>query len=97
MDTIVWGCAPSQFRRKDGQIFSAGFRSGERDGSGTVARFFGSLSLSVPCHPARSMRTTAEVHGAWQPVDMMDKAHALPTSPQAQQQQQDGMNRILAA
>jgi hypothetical protein len=30
-------------------------------------------------------------------MDMMDKAHALPTSPQAQQQQQeDNMNGILA-
>jgi len=30
-------------------------------------------------------------------VDMMDKADALPTSPQAQQQQQDLIDRILAA
>jgi putative transposase len=36
-------------------------------------------------------------YGARQPVDMMDKADALPTSPQAQQQQQDVINRILAA
>jgi hypothetical protein len=30
-------------------------------------------------------------------VNMMDKAHALPTSPQAQQQQQNMINRFLAA
>ena len=36
-------------------------------------------------------------YGAGQPVDMMDKARTLPTSPQAQQQQQDVLNRILAA
>jgi hypothetical protein len=36
--------------------------------------------------------------GADLPMDMMDKAHALPTSPQAQQQQhEDNMNGILAA
>jgi hypothetical protein len=32
-------------------------------------------------------RTPAEAYSAGQPVDMMDKADALPTSPQAQQQQ----------
>jgi hypothetical protein len=30
-------------------------------------------------------------------MDMMDKAIALPTSPQAQQQQQDLLNKNLAA
>ncbi len=34
---------------------------------------------------------------AGRPGDMMDKARALPTFPQAQQQQQDVINRILAA
>ena len=48
-------------------------------------------------HSALAGQTPAEVYGAGQPVDMMDKAHALPTSPQAQQQQQDVINRILAA
>ena len=33
----------------------------------------------------------------WLPVDMMDKADALPTSPQAQQQQKNLITRILAA
>jgi putative transposase len=46
-------------------------------------------------HSAHDGRTPAEAYG--QPVDMMDKALALPTSPQAQQQQQDVINRILAA
>ena len=48
-------------------------------------------------HSALDGRTPAEAHGTGQPVDMMDKAHALPTSPQAQQQQQDGMKGMLAA
>jgi putative transposase len=48
-------------------------------------------------HSALAGRTPAEAYGAGQPVDMMDKARALPTSPQARQQQQDVINRILAA
>ena len=48
-------------------------------------------------HSALAGQTPAEVYGAEQPVDMMDKARALPTSPQAQQQQHDVINRILAA
>ncbi len=48
-------------------------------------------------HSAFAGRTPAEVYGVERPVDMMDKARALPTSPQAQQQQQDVINRILAA
>ena len=48
-------------------------------------------------HSALGDRTPAEAYGAGQPVDMMDKADALPTSPQAQQPQQDVINRILAA
>ena len=48
-------------------------------------------------HSAFDGRTPAETYGAGQPVDMMDKACALPTCPQAQQQQQDVINRILAA
>ena len=48
-------------------------------------------------HSALDGATPAEAYGAAQPVDMMDKARALPTSPQAQQQQQDVINRILAA
>jgi hypothetical protein len=41
--------------------------------------------------------TPTEAYRAGQPVDMMVKARALPTSPQAQQQQQDVINRILPA
>ena len=48
-------------------------------------------------HSALAGQTPAEVYGAGQPVDMMDKARALPTSPQAQQQQKDVINRVLAA
>ena len=48
-------------------------------------------------HSALGGRTPIEAYGARRPVDMMDKAIALPTSPQAQQQQQDLLNKILAA
>jgi putative transposase len=46
-------------------------------------------------HSALAGRTPAEAHG-W-PVDMMDNAGALPTSPQAPEHQQIMINRILAA
>jgi len=48
-------------------------------------------------HSALGGRTPAEAYADGQPMDMMDKADALPTSPQAQQPQQDVINRILAA
>jgi putative transposase len=48
-------------------------------------------------HSALAGRTPAEAYGAGRPVDMMDKAGALPTSPQAQQQQKGLINEILAA
>jgi len=48
-------------------------------------------------HSAHGGRTPAEAYGATRPMDMMDKPDGLPTSPQAQQQQQDVLNRILAA
>jgi putative transposase len=48
-------------------------------------------------HSSLDDQTPAEAYGAGQPVDMMDKPSGLPTSPQAQQQQQDMVNRILAA
>ena len=50
-----------------------------------------------PSHSALAGQRLAEADGAERPVDMMDKAIALPVSPQAQQQQQDVINRILAA
>jgi putative transposase len=49
-------------------------------------------------HSALDGRTPAEAYSAGRPVDMMDKAGALPTSPQAQQQQiAFNMNEVLAA
>ena len=48
-------------------------------------------------HSALDGQTPAEAYTVGRPVDMMDKADALPTSPQAQQPQQGVINRILAA
>jgi putative transposase len=48
-------------------------------------------------HSALGDRTPAEAYGDKWPVDMMDKADALPTSPQTQQQQKNLITRILAA
>jgi putative transposase len=50
-------------------------------------------------HSALDGRTPAEAYSAERPVDMMDKADALPTSPQAQQQQPQAFNmdEVLAA
>jgi putative transposase len=48
-------------------------------------------------HSALDGQTPAEAYRAGRPVDMMDKPDGLPTSPQAQQQQQDVINRFLAA
>jgi putative transposase len=48
-------------------------------------------------HSSLAGQTPAEAYGVGRPVDMMDKAGALPTSPQAQQQQKNLITRILAA
>jgi len=48
-------------------------------------------------HSALDGQTPAEACGIGRPMDMMDKARALPTSPQAQQRQQDVINKIQAA
>jgi putative transposase len=48
-------------------------------------------------HSSLDGQTPAEAYSAELPVDMMDKPDGLPTSPQAQQQQQNVINRILAA
>ena len=48
-------------------------------------------------HSALDGQTPAEAYEAEWPVDMMDKAIALPTSPQVQQQHQDVINTVLAA
>lgn len=48
-------------------------------------------------HSALAGKTPAEAYAAGQPVDMMDKARALPTYPPAQQQPAGVISRILAA
>ncbi len=48
-------------------------------------------------HSSLGDQTPAEAYGIGQPMDMMDKPDGLPTSPQAQQLQQDVINRIQAA
>ena len=48
-------------------------------------------------HSSFDGRTPAEAYEKVRPMDMMDKPDGLPTSPQAQHQQQDVINRILAA
>ncbi len=61
-----------------------------------IGEWIGFYNAERP-HSALNGQTPAEAYRAGRPVDMMDKADALPTSPQAQQQQQDVINRILAA
>ena len=61
-----------------------------------IAEWIGFYNTERP-HSALDGQTPAEAYGTGRPVDMMDKARALPTSPQAQQRQQDVINRILAA
>ncbi len=61
-----------------------------------IGEWIGFYNTERP-HSSLDGQTPAEAYGAGQPVDMMDKATALPTSPQAQQPQQDVINRILAA
>ncbi len=48
-------------------------------------------------HSSLDGQTPAEAYGPGWPVDMMDKPDGLPTSPPAQQQQKDVINRNLAA
>jgi len=61
-----------------------------------IGEWIGFYNTERP-HSSLAGQTPAEAYGAEQPVDMMDKADALPTSPQAQQQQKDLINEILAA
>ncbi|PCH79699.1 MAG: hypothetical protein COC02_08220 [Rhodospirillaceae bacterium] len=61
-----------------------------------IAEWIGFYNAERP-HSALAGQTPAEAYGAGQPVDTMDKAIALPTSPQAQQPQQELKNRFLAA
>ena len=53
-----------------------------------IGEWIGFYNTERP-HSALGGRTPAEAYGARQPVDMMDKATALSTSPQAQQQQEN--------
>ncbi|MFP6742853.1 MAG: hypothetical protein VCD33_14715, partial [Alphaproteobacteria bacterium] len=48
-------------------------------------------------HSALAGQTPAEAYAVGLPVDIMDKPDGLPTSPQVQQQQQNVINRVLAA
>ncbi len=48
-------------------------------------------------HSSLGGQTPAEAFSGERPVDMKDKPDGLPTSPQAQQPQQDVINRVLAA
>ena len=61
-----------------------------------IGEWIGFYNTERP-HSALGGQTPAEAYGAERPVDMMDKPDGLPTSPQAQQQQQNVLNRILAA
>ena len=51
-------------------------------------------------HSVHAGRTPAEAYASGttkRPMDMMEKPNGLPTSPQAQQSQQDVINMVLAA
>ena len=48
-------------------------------------------------HSALAGQTPAKAYAAGLPVDIMDKPDGLPTSLQVQQQQQNVINRVLAA
>ena len=61
-----------------------------------IAEWIGFYNTERP-HSSLGGKTPAEAYAAGQPVDMLDKTTALPTSPQAQQQQSNMINRILAA
>ena len=61
-----------------------------------IAEWIGFYNTKRP-HSALDGATPAEAYGAGRPMDMMDKPDGLPTSPQAQQQQQNMINRIQAA
>jgi len=61
-----------------------------------IGEWIGFYNTERP-HSPFDGRTPAEVYGITRPMDMMDKPDGLPTSPQVPQQQQDVINRILAA
>ena len=61
-----------------------------------IGEWIGFYNTERP-HSALGGQTPAEAYGAELPVDMMDKPDGLPTSPQAQQQQQNVINGNQAA
>ncbi len=61
-----------------------------------IGEWIGFYNTERP-HSALGGQTPAEAYGTGRIMDMMDKARALPTTPQAQQQQRYVINRILAA
>ena len=61
-----------------------------------IGEWIGFYNAERP-HSALDGQTPGEAYRAGQPVDMMDKADALPTSQQALQPQQDVIDGILAA
>ena len=61
-----------------------------------IGEWIGFYNTERP-HSSLADQTPAEAYGIGQPMDMMDKPNGLSTSPQAQQPQQDVINRILAA
>ena len=61
-----------------------------------IGEWIGFYNTERP-HSSLDGQTPAEAYAAGLPVDMMDKPDGLPTSPQAQQQQQNVINRVLAA
>ncbi len=61
-----------------------------------IGEWIGFYNTERP-HSSLDGQTPAEAYATERPVDMMDKPDGLPTSPQAQQQQQNVINRVLAA
>ena len=61
-----------------------------------IAEWIGFYNTERP-HSSLGGDTPAEAYGAQRPMVMMEKPDGLPTSPQAQQQQEDTINRIQAA
>ncbi len=61
-----------------------------------IGEWIGFYNTERP-HSSLDGQTPAEAYSAGLPVDMMVKPDGLPTPPQAQQQQQDVINRVLAA
>ena len=84
--------------RKYCQIFSTGFSSGARDGSRMMVRFFGTLSLPVVCHPARSISTTAWAFRADVAADLVEMhLHGLRVRPRQHERRPLAVSRTDGA